>query len=170
MKKLALFDFDHTLFRSPHPPKDWGDPYQWWEHPDSLERFVPPTPDHYYWNETVVEQALRSCSDDQVWTAFATGRNNDIFRGRVEELLGQKGLQFNSVDLRPPKTKTIVFKENLLHALIDQLGGVFDLEIWDDRDNYLAQYRESILEQYPQCSVICHHVVTHKTLPWIDRR
>jgi hypothetical protein len=36
IRRIAIYDFDHTLFRSPTPPKWWGAEKSWWRDPKSL--------------------------------------------------------------------------------------------------------------------------------------
>ena len=52
IKEIHIFDFDQTLFRSPHPPDDEKD---WWTNIKSLSPpCVPLEPDESWWNNEVV--------------------------------------------------------------------------------------------------------------------
>ena len=113
MAELHLYDFDGTLFRSPHQPMVWeGD---WWNDVRSLmPPCVPDRPGAKWWVGSTVSSAKQSIGDSDVFAVLSTGRlDRSGFRYRIPELLKQKGLNFDEVHLAPPQG-TLNFKKNLL--------------------------------------------------------
>ena len=99
MSELHVYDFDGTLFRSPHAPAVWDK--DWWSDPASLlPPCVPEKPGNEWWISSTVGSAKRSISDPDVFSIMMTGRKDQsAFRYRVPELLRQKGLNFDAVHL-----------------------------------------------------------------------
>ena len=144
MAELHVYDFDGTLFRSPHAPAVWkGD---WWSNPASLlSPCVPVKPGPEWWISSTVGSAKRSISDSDVFAIMMTGRQSTTgFRYRVAELLKQKGLNFDAVHLNEGsdslmgKVKTML-KHLKRHSFIDTV------RIWDDRSSHLRAFKK-ILE------------------------
>jgi len=143
MLRLALFDFDGTLFRSPDQPEWW--PYkEWASNPHSLiEPCVPKEPGSSWWNQEVVEAAKKAIADPDTWAVLATGRLDNVFRWRVPELLKQKGLNFDEVHLSPGggREGTRKFKSELILSLFRQYS--FEvLEVWDDSEDLIDHYEK----------------------------
>ena len=77
--ELHIYDFDGTLFRSPHQPAVWeGD---WWSDPASLlPPCVPEKPGSEWWIASTVSSAKRSISDSDVFAVMMTGRKDQSRR------------------------------------------------------------------------------------------
>lgn len=138
MAEIHFYDFDGTLFRSPHEPSVWEG--GWWDNPESL---VPPcVPDHpgtEWWIAPTVSAARKSISNSDVYAVVATGRPlSSGLRIRIPELLKQQGLRFDEVHLAPP-SGTLAWKKRLLGNLIGQFPFVTGVRIWDDRKFHLAE-------------------------------
>lgn len=134
--KLAIFDFDGTLFRSPTRPVGWSG--AWWGNPQSLTRpFVPEVPDDGWWNQTVVERAKRDIVNENTLTALITGRVQHRFTLRIRELLEQAGLKFDHVFLSPDEEDTKKYKVKVLTTLMADNPSVRNVDIWEDNEENL---------------------------------
>ena len=139
MAELHLYDFDGTLFRSPHEPEVWdGD---WWNDPRSLlPPCVPEVPGPDWWIASTVASARSSIADQDVWAILATGRGvASGLRYRVPELLRQKGLQFDEVNLAPP-SGTLAWKKRLIMRALSLHPIIDTVRIWDDRKSHLPVF------------------------------
>ncbi|KAI9245195.1 hypothetical protein EDC94DRAFT_551354 [Helicostylum pulchrum] len=117
-KKLAIFDFDSTLFFSPllsstiwHPDllrlataeSVYGP--GWWRDIRSLD--LGPFDDlkktawEGYWNEKIVQDARDCIADENTMTVVLTGRRFHPFHQLIPDMLESKGLQFDLIGLRP---------------------------------------------------------------------
>ncbi|KAI9474300.1 MAG: hypothetical protein EXX96DRAFT_529507 [Benjaminiella poitrasii] len=117
-KKLAIFDFDSTLFFSPLlSPTIWhADLIRlataesvygpgWWRDIRSLDlgpfEELKSNAWNGFWNESVVQEA-RDCIDDpNTMTVILTGRRYHPFHLLIPAMLESKGLQFDLIGLRP---------------------------------------------------------------------
>ncbi|KAG2196396.1 hypothetical protein INT47_012900 [Mucor saturninus] len=118
VKKLAIFDFDSTLFFSPllsptiwHPnlirlatsESIYGP--GWWRDIRSLD--LGPVEElernawKGYWNEKIVADARACIADKDTMTVVLTGRRYHPFHQLIPAMLKSKGLQFDLVGLRP---------------------------------------------------------------------
>jgi hypothetical protein len=116
--KLAIFDFDSTLFFSPllsptiwHPnlirvattESVYGP--GWWRDIRSLD--LGPFEDLQksawkgFWNEDIVNEARQCIADPETMTVVLTGRRFHPFHHLIPAMLDAKGLQFDLVGLRP---------------------------------------------------------------------
>lgn len=118
VKKLAIFDFDSTLFFSPllsptiwHPnliqlataESVYGP--GWWRDIRSLDlgpfKDLQSTAWKGYWNEKIVNEARHCIADEDTMTVVLTGRRHHPFHHLIPAMLESKGLQFDLVGLRP---------------------------------------------------------------------
>lgn len=144
MAELHLFDFDGTLFRSPHEPDVWdGD---WWNNPASLlPPCIPDEPGDEWWIMSTVSDAKRSISDPDVFAIMATGRGiASGLRYRVPELLKQQGLHFDEVYLAPP-SGTLAWKKRVITRLLQKHPVIDTVRIWDDRRSHLPEFVGAVL-------------------------
>lgn len=117
-KKLAIFDFDSTLFFSPLlSPTIWHPDLiklataesvygpGWWRDIRSLD--LGPIEElkknawKGYWNEKIVQEARDCIADPDTMTVVLTGRRYHPFHLLVPDMLESKGLQFDLIGLRP---------------------------------------------------------------------
>lgn len=153
--ELHLYDFDGTLFRSPHKPADWQG--HWWSNPVSLEPpIVPAKPNKTWWVDPVVAQARQSIAAPHVYAVLATGRKDRAFRYRVPELLGHKRLAFDAVHLSD-RESTLEFKLALLDQLLNRYPFIEVVRIWDDRTPHLAAFKAALGRR--GVAVACYPVV-----------
>jgi hypothetical protein len=148
MAELHLYDFDSTLFRSPHQPAIWdGD---WWSDSASLmEPCVPDQPNKGWWIPHTVEKAKKSISDPNVFAVMMTGRkDNSAFRYRVPELLNQRGLNFDAVHLTPKTSKSAKkYKIKQVLRYLQKYPQIKTVQIWDDRKSHL-KFFEYVLRHF----------------------
>lgn len=134
--KLAIFDFDGTLFRSPTRPTGWSG--AWWGNPESLTRpFVPEEPSVDWWNQTVVDRAMRDIANENTLTALVTARVKHRFTLRIRELLEQAGLKFDHVFLSPDEEDSKNYKLKVLTTLMSDNPSVRNVDIWEDSEENL---------------------------------
>jgi len=147
MTELHVYDFDGTLFRSPHQP-DWWGPGVWWAQDVSLSYpCVPtkPTPD--WWVNSTVTRAHQSILNPRVWTVLITGRldGKGGFRYRVPELLKQVGLNFDGVYLNDDQD-TAQFKAKTVSSLLTRFPHIETVRMWDDQDKNMGAVRGIVSE------------------------
>lgn len=144
MAELHLYDFDGTLFRSPHEPEVWnGD---WWNDVQSLmPPCIPEVPGPDWWISSTVTDARRSISDQDVYAVLATGRGvASGLRYRVPELLKQKGLHFDEVHLAP-SSGTLSWKKGLIRKILKDHPIIDTVRIWDDRSSHIPEFVRAAL-------------------------
>jgi hypothetical protein len=88
-----------------------------------------------------VYSARESISNPNVYAILMTGREDDIFRDRVHELLIQQGLDFDEVHLKP-RLGSLRFK---LETLRDILGTRYSkVCFWDDQEPDLVAFTTAV--------------------------
>lgn len=141
IKTLAVFDFDKTLFRSPDAPK--GHKGNWHIKIDSL---TPPqvsdVPKDNMWNMQIVNKAKEFIDREDIYCIMLTGRVDNIFEDRVNQLLLQKELVFDIVRLNEFGGDTVEFKVNTIKSLIDKMPKLERLTMWDDDEEKIEKYKE----------------------------
>lgn len=138
--ELHIYDFDSTLFRSPHAPAVWeGD---WWSDPASLlPPCVPEKPGSEWWIPSTVAEAKRSISDPDVFAIMMTGRTDrSAFRYRVPELLKQRGLRFDAVHLDVGPDEAINGKLRTALKYLSRYPDIDTVRVWDDRPSHLRTF------------------------------
>ena len=170
--RIAIFDFDGTLFRSPLEP-DWWKSGSWWRSAKSLDPpCVPKKPDSSWWNDAVVSQAKRAAADTKTLTVLLTGRWAQNFRPRVGELLKQKGLAFDQM-LLPASPGALPFKKAVLSKVIDDYPEVKTVEVWDDHPEHTKIFHSmlskdgrtvhinnvSVKPHEPECPTPLEHLI-----------
>jgi 2'-5' RNA ligase len=143
--RIAVFDFDGTLFRSPEKPLDWEG--SWWGNIESLTSpVVPTTPGEDWWNLPVVERAKRDIANPEVLTALVTGRLASKFHVRVQDLLAQVGLKFDHVFFSPGGD-TEAYKLDVIGQLLRDNYSARGVDIWEDRGEHLRKYADYVEAQ-----------------------
>lgn len=140
--RLAIFDFDGTLFASPGRPSWW--PFQgFWGRPESLEPpHVPDRPGADWWSSKVVTEAKRAITDSETYTILLTGRPQKL-SGRIKGLLGHAGLRFDEYHFS--NDDTLSFKLRVMGELVNKLQPE-QVTLWDDRSEHIAPF-EAHLEK-----------------------
>jgi len=139
VQRVAVFDFDGTLFRSPEKPPGWKG--AWWTAAPSLEPpCVPEIPTEEWWNEAVVVEARDAIEQSDTWAVLMTGRATDPFEPRVLELLATIELEFDEVLTNTAGPRwTRQWKERQLKRLVRE-HEPSQVALWDDRVEHLDKF------------------------------
>ncbi len=136
---LAVFDFDNTLFRSPEKPGHWPEGKGWWGRLESLTApCVPSDPSPEWWNEELVEIARAMIASSDTLAVLLTGRLRGRFDERIQDLLGQAGLEFDEVHLS--RGGTLTFKLETIRRIMAARPEIVRVSLWDDREEHLAEF------------------------------
>ena len=145
--KLALFDFDNTLFETPYDE----DP-NYMDKPESLSvrkwKFEPILETIKSYKEQVKEENTR--------VVLLTNRISDVYL-ELKSLLELYGLRFDEY-------RTIVgvdgdrSKGNRLKSLIEKYGTVKEVEYWEDKDKHINDVKK-VMEEYPEINLTVNKVV-----------
>mgnify|MGYP003998852231 CR=1 FL=1 len=138
--KIAMFDFDGTLFRSWEKTPTWwkgseldDGPFSFFVREESLgEPCVPDRPSSNYWIPTPVQEAKKAIREASTYTVVVTGRIRRHSK-RVKELLGQKGLRFDAMYFNPGMSAAR-FKVVVLRNLLAGLNTVSEIDIWENEN------------------------------------
>lgn len=153
--RLAIYDFDGTLFRSPGPEEGsdlyfdatgnyW--PHQgWWGRVESLLPPIIPNPiPQSLWIEEVVSRYRQDIKDQNAFVVLMTGRPYKN-RHRIQEILKDQNLEFHKEYYRGMKgqkgrdtfdIKVNIIEQELFH---DNLKIV---EIFEDRPEHLSAFMQ----------------------------
>jgi hypothetical protein len=156
--KLAIFDFDMTLFQCPHPPTDW-DPERegdWWALGISLgPPCVPKIAGPEWWNQCAVSAARCRIRSPDWYCCLLTGRSRTEanFQHRILALLKQQDLDFDEI-LLSPQDRTSRWKIRKTRELATRLQPKL-IEQWDDRLDHLQEFKQQLGTAF---SIKQHHV------------
>jgi len=138
--RIVIYDFDHTLFRSPTPPK-WWTGKSWWRSPQSLlPPCVPEKPSKEWWNQSLVAKAKKDSTDPNTFSILASGRWSKPFALRVKELVRQQGLKFDLITL-PTTPGSQPFKRAIADRLMKDFPGVQQIQVYDDHPPHSKAYK-----------------------------
>jgi len=132
---LEIFDFDWTLFRSPHPPE--GAPEKsWWASKESLmPPNVPLRAPRSFWIEEIVREMKSSQKRDNVSTIVLTARRGKT-EERVQQLLSQRGLEPDAFFCRSAsfaKDKSSSgFKRGTVSKILVRIPTITRIILWED--------------------------------------
>jgi hypothetical protein len=108
-RKLAIYDFDSTLFNSPLPnPKLWTKSFmgkilsdcQWFCDIRTLsDPYIPNVPGDEWWNDEILNKAKASLAESDTLTILLTGRRKVPFLDRIRNLCLQQCLDFHLFDI-----------------------------------------------------------------------
>ena len=145
MRRLSVFDFDGTLFKSPEKPVDWAT--GWWGNPASLSApIVPERPGAEWWNAHVVEAAQRDSADPETVSLLLTGRLAKRFTVRLTELLAQAELSFDRVILSTGGD-TEAHKLLMIGEFLSVYPTIVEVDIWEDRHEHLTKFTNFACER-----------------------
>lgn len=164
MLSLHMYDFDGTLFRSPHPPALWED--DWWVDVASLSPpVVPLKPGSKWWVSQTVSSAKQSCSNPEVYAVLVTGRPQSTgLRYRVPELLRSAGLHFDEVRMNTGGD-VMAFKVSTLKGLLERFDQIESVSLWEDKKSHLARYVQTAEASGIAPSLIYSHHVIAQAMP-----
>lgn len=145
--KLSVFDFDRTLFKTPERPENFDG--NW---PASKESLGPPTiPDRpldNLWNMDVVQAAKKELSDKNTVTVMLTGRIDQFFQDRIEQLLKQKNMNFYDVGLNQFGRSAGEFKIERIGQILSKFPSIKIIEMWEDEQDKIELYTETFGSKY----------------------
>ena len=164
--ELHMYDFDDTLFKSPYPPKWWYkdyDVYLQWDQDNPPERsegisedwdtspqsLGPPFMDKNpglesgLWKKEVLDSAIESQKQDNVYNMFCTGREQVLFN-HIKEMMDNVGLTFDSDKyyLQPDDQNTAKFKVNQISKVLDENPSIKKVVIWEDSETNLTEIKK----------------------------
>ncbi|KAJ3319324.1 hypothetical protein HDV06_006432 [Boothiomyces sp. JEL0866] len=173
VKKLAVFDFDSTLFKSPLPnPEIWSSRLlgkiisdcQWFMDKRTLNHpYLPLVPGNEWWNLPIVEEAKRKLNSDEYLVIMMTGRRKDLFHDRLVQLCQSVGLNFDfyflkeNVDCQFPTT--LDYKFDVLKTIFSTYQIEY-VDLYDDRKGHVHKFK-IFLENHSLPHTV-HHVMTPK--------
>jgi hypothetical protein len=145
--KLSVFDFDGTLFKSPDKPNGYEG--NWWASKESLnEPTVPKNAPDQFWNLDIVSAARKELSDPKNYVIMLTGRIDQFFEDRINELLKQRKLNFRLVGLNEFGMDTAEFKINKINQILKKYPSIKNIEMWEDEPEkvsiYKAEFKDKI--------------------------
>jgi len=144
---LHIFDFDATLFRSPEPPDWWrGSHDDWWHDIISLiPPCLPKDPPKDLWIESTVMAVRDALKEDESLVVLLTGRQESVFKKRIQSLLWQHGLAFDEVHLSD-QPDTQVFKVGKIRELLENYPDIKQVDLWDDMVSMVPAYQAVVEE------------------------
>jgi len=175
-KKLAIFDFDGTLFHSPVPNRDrlsrelYGKlmatrsegGYGWFQNEITLSPKYT-TDIGVGFNSDVVKDAFKYILDDEYIVVMLTGRS-EAFRSRIIELCDSVGLVFDEYLLKPSQEITT---GNFKILEIDRLIHRYDIDeviMWEDRPRHIKKFTEHLNQHPGVVSSFIHHITGGDTI------
>jgi predicted kinase len=164
---LVVFDFDGTIFKSPYRPKGWKG--KWWSNIDSIvPPVVPQIPDDVWWNEEIVLEAVSSIKHTESRVILLTGRLNNVFKVRINELLKSKELEFDFVGLAELDT-SISSKIKHLEQQLQENKNIDKIIFYDDREEHYSLFEGYCKESGVECIINkvkeAYTVLDNKAIP-----
>lgn len=168
--RLAIFDFDSTLFYSPllsptiwHPTLVQAVTTEglcgpgWWRDIRSLQlgADVEQTRWQGYWNPGVMVEVRAALADPKTLTVLLTGRRVHPFYDLVSKMIKSQGLEFDMVCLRPDPEEphgasvfdsTMDYKLSFLLHLLHTVPTLQSVDMWDDRPPHVRRF-QAFLDQ-----------------------
>lgn len=146
--KLAIFDFDDTLFIVPRPSKlnllQWKTkmgnqwPHKtWWDKDDSLDMNVfDIKPNH-----NIITEVKTAVSNPNIYTVLLSGRPINAIESVHALLQSQDINNFDEYLLNDESVLDLVFKIKQLNKLAKKFPDCPQLDFWDDRVEYEEHYK-----------------------------
>jgi hypothetical protein len=156
--RLCVFDFDNTLFRSPHPnPQLWEShlvgqlvsQLGWFLEPRTLSSIE--QHDTSWFISEVVHEVRTASADPHTITILLTGRLRTLFLEHIQTILAKETLTFDLVLLKEHlpehQPTTMEFKRGCLQHLLERLPCIREIHIWEDRVKHVQQFTRWIRQQ-----------------------
>lgn len=162
IKKLAIFDFDHTLVFTPFKldfvlagkkhllPK--GEDY--WETKQSLT-ILPVKP-----NQPVIDIFHQYKQDKDIVCIVMTGRSQHL-KTQVNKILKQFDLKPDFLYLRPSGISILDYKKNMILCLAEIFGDV-PIEMYEDRMNHAEEFE--LLGKEKSLNLTVHKLIHTKLM------
>lgn len=157
---LHIYDFDNTLFNSPHPhPGMWGPKLSgllievglWFRDARTLSKdFIPDVPPVDWFNEPVIKSLEASLASSSTLTVLVTGRLHSRFYDRIHSITSSLPHKFHMVFCREGEAEspefdtfyrtTLEFKIALFSHILHAFPGVSTISLWDDRIKHIKSF------------------------------
>ena len=141
--RLAFFDFDGTLARTPEPEEGrikyreiTGKEYPhdgmkgWWDNPESIDTF-----------EVEINKNVKSeydkCKSDPNCKVFLLTNRKGKLHNSISKLLSDNGITFDEYDYK----NNGVEKPVRIKSYIEKYPGVKEISVWDDRDDQIQMFK-----------------------------
>ena len=145
IKKLKIFDFDHTLINTSFVQdiadyeqstgKFWqADINNFWETPESLT-LLPSKP-----NESVAEKFREFKKDKNNFIIVMTGRGQQL-RKEVRHILDKFEFYPDLLFLRPIEQDILEYKKEMIRKFSEKFVGV-EIEMFEDRTNHANKFEK----------------------------
>lgn len=160
---LVIYDFDHTLFKSPLPANP--DPKWWGDIKSMTEPVVPEVPTDEWWNTEVVNDLVKDLKDSSKHVIVMTGRK-ESFKERLSKLLKTKGLDVPEfyTNYMGDDTNTLNFKIRNIKKILSRLPSVKTIVFYDDRKPHLDNFKKTFAQYTDQYGEPIYNVETHYIL------
>lgn len=142
ISRIAVFDFDGTLFRSPERPAWW--PHQgFWGRLETLSPpLVPEAPGPEWYVRGVIAAALEAQRTPDTLVALVTGRIPK-FSDRVRAILSNEGISPDEYHFATGAS-TLPFKVGVLNDLMDRFPQATSVDMWEDRAEHIQTFYDAI--------------------------
>ncbi len=145
MKKLFIFDFDATLYKTPEPLTgthiykeytgvDWLH-RGWWSRPETLDTKIFDIP----LNEWVYSEYLKAKSEEDTYSVLVTGRIKKL-KLEVLTVLEKDGIEMDEVHCNWGGP-TLNFKLKVFDSLVNKFKDtLIEVMVYDDRDEHIGAF------------------------------
>jgi hypothetical protein len=96
----------------------------------------------------VVNAALEELKDPKKCVILMTGRVDQFFEDRINELIKQKGLNFKHVWLNQFGRSTGEFKLEKINMLLRDNPSIKEIEMWEDEQDKVELYTKEFSGDY----------------------
>ena len=95
------------------------------------------------WKKEVLDSAIESQKQDNVYNMFCTGREQVLFN-HIKEMMDNVGLTFDSDKyyLQPDDQNTAKFKVNQISKVLDENPSIKKVVIWEDSETNLTEIKK----------------------------
>lgn len=149
IKKINVFDFDDTIFKSSKIPSNWNSKKKghWWNSPQSLYQSSYDNDLKENWIEDTVNAIKKSMSDPESITVLCTARLDRVeIKFLINSMLREKGLIFDNIFFKPrgKKDSTSKYKLDTIKMLLNAYSYVNELSFWEDNEENLNVVKNAV--------------------------
>ena len=149
IKKINVFDFDDTIFKSSKVPDNWNNRKKgyWWNSLESLHQSSYDNDLKENWIEDTVSAIKDSMSDPESITVLCTARLNRVeVKFQINSMLREKGLIFDNIFFKPQRKKvsSSKYKLDTIKMLLNAYSYANELSFWEDNEENLNVVKNAI--------------------------
>lgn len=146
IRKINVFDFDDTIFKSSKVPEDWNTKKQgfWYNALDSLYQSSYENDLESNWISNTVNSIKESMTDPESLTVLCTARlDRSEIKFQINSMLVGKGLVFDNMFFKPQnkKVSNSQYKLDVIKMLLDAYSYTNELHFWEDKEENLDAVR-----------------------------